>query len=87
MGVERIRADELPATTKALAEVLVRSLGLDPAANLTRIEVSFNAGGVVLELWKHHRYSGSALAEFDRFGPDELADLLRERIEFYRSQG
>lgn len=82
MEAERIPADELPATTKALAEVLARSVGLDGAA-VTRIEVGFNEKGVVLELWRHHKYPASELGRFD-LEPGQLAELLRERIAYYR---
>ena len=88
MGVERLGAEDVPATTRALAEVLAAAVGVSNAASATRIEYLVDRDGTLLELWKHERFGGRTVDRvFNELDATEIAEELRRRISHYRETG
>lgn len=79
----RIEAEALPATTRALAELLAARVSPD-VQTTKRIELELQ-GGRLVALWRHDRFGATELGRFDAEAADELVRELLERVQAYSS--
>jgi hypothetical protein len=81
--VTGIQASDLPATTRALGDLLLDRL-LGPDVREGRLELE-RRNGVFLWVWRHERLLANQLERYDHGDPSALAAELIARIERYRS--
>lgn len=79
----RIEAEALPASTRALAELLAARVSPDVEAT-RRIELELH-GGRLVALWRHDRFGATELARFDPEAAEELVRELLERVRSYEA--